>query len=128
MREAEVDEVDVGREEKRDGLADLVGGRADRRAGGWAAAVEHEDVEAPERVDCARHERVALGRHREVGGEPVPPIRAASRSSTSARRAARQTCAPSSARASAIARPMPCEAPRTSAPHPVSPRSIRSAY
>src|SRR5262249_26160982 len=52
-----------------------------------------------------------------------PPIRSASRSSTSRRRANSETFAPSAASASAIASPMPADAPQTIAVRPLRPRS-----
>src|SRR2546421_3098908 len=55
-----------------------------------------------------------------------PPIRSASRSSTSRRRPTSVTLAPSAARASALARPSPDDAPKTSAVRPLSPRSKNS--
>src|SRR5256886_7846196 len=53
-----------------------------------------------------------------------PPIRSASRSSSSRRRANIDTLAPSAASDSAIARPIPDEAPQTIAVRPLSSRSM----
>ena len=70
----------------------------------------------------------ATARSRSCGSETSPrtasaPIRSASRSSTSRRRANIVTFAPSAASDSAVARPRPDDAPHTSAVRPFSPRS-----